>query len=139
MMPVDLQRDQTTVRRQRAPHPYRAVAGERSDLENAPRAERTRDQVKKLALRRRDADRRQVGRVERGNVINQKVGDVAVGCGPLLNGQKSSFFVGGGSRAAVARARSFPSARSSSPSSADRGGRRRTNPSTSRRESGCSR
>ena len=55
---IDLERDQSPVRRQRARKPDRAVAGERADLEDPPRADRTREHLQRAPLCGRDRDRR---------------------------------------------------------------------------------
>ena len=59
------QRDEAPAGREAARKPDGAVAAERADLENALRAVGTREQPEQLAVRRRDADRRQSGRLAR--------------------------------------------------------------------------
>ena len=71
---VGLERDQATIRRQRARQPDRAVAAERADLEDRARADRAREQVQELALAGRDGDRRQAG----GGVGRERRVEVAV-------------------------------------------------------------
>jgi len=59
---VGLERDETPLGEKRTGEPDRAVAAKRSDLQNLPCADGTRQQHEELALIGRDADRRQTGR-----------------------------------------------------------------------------
>ena len=48
MLRIELQRDEVAARRQRAREPDRAVAAERADLEDAPRAQHLREKMSSL-------------------------------------------------------------------------------------------
>ena len=56
---IDLQRDQPAAGGQRPRQPDGAVAAQRADLQDVPRAANARQQVQQLALVRRHVDRRQ--------------------------------------------------------------------------------
>src|SRR5262249_19165715 len=88
---IELERDDASPFGERAREPDRAVAAERTDLEDAARPEHEREQVKELALRGRDRNRRQArggARVQRGlerRIDGQEgIDDVLIDGGPGL-------------------------------------------------------
>src|SRR6185437_12051683 len=68
---IELQRHDAPVRRQRAPHPDRAVAPERAELEHPPRSVDAQQQIQEAALAGGDRDLRQARPRARGEGLVQ--------------------------------------------------------------------
>src|SRR6185312_830906 len=97
---IDLQRDQSALRRQSASEPYRAVSAQRSKLQNAARSLHSRQQVQELALRWRHIDDGQTSRFagierrfQREIRREKKLFDVTVNGCPLFLCHKPSALV----------------------------------------------
>ena len=96
----DLERDEPPALGQRAREPNRAVAAERPDLEDVPRAAGPRDEVEQLSLIRRDLNRGEPGlgaraiRLLERRVLVDDGQEVFIDLGPAFVRHRRLLFVG---------------------------------------------